>query len=313
MKKILTLLVLLCVWIIPGIGQVDVKTPARELNTSPSSPTVDKENSLLWEISGKDLKTPSYLYGTIHIIGKEDFFLTGNTKSAFAESERVVFEINMEEMNDFSVIFTLMGKVMMEGGTSLADLLSEEDYQLVEKKFAELGLPMMILNRLKPMFLSVFASGDIEPGSMSNGDMLSYEMEFMKMAQKGKKEMGGLETVEFQMSMFDSIPYQAQADMLIEAIKSESEGNDEFQKMVELYKNQDIKGMITMFDEGEGGVGGFEELLLVNRNKSWIPIMATMMADKPTFFAVGAGHLGGKSGVIELLRAEGYTVKSMRE
>ena len=208
-------------------------------------PTLEaKQNALLWKVTGKELKQPSYVFGTIHMIGAEDYFLTQAMKDAFAESDRVVFEINMEEMNDFSVLFKLMGKITMDDGKTLKDLLTDEDYKLVESHFKKMGLPLMFLEKIKPLFLSTFASGDIAPGDMQSGKLKSYEMEFMEMAEKSKKEMAGLETIEFQLSMFDSIPYKAQADMLVEAIKSSDEGgDDQFQQMVDMYKKQDIPNL----------------------------------------------------------------------
>ena len=267
-----------------------------------------KEKSLLWKVTGKELKEPSYVFGTIHMIDKNDFFLTDAMKDAFGKSDRVVFEINMEEMNDMSVLFKLMGKITMSDGQTLKDLVSPEDYKLVEKHFSEMGLPLMFLEKIKPLFLSTFASGDMAPGDLQSGEMKSYEMVFMEMAQQTKKEMGGLETIEFQLSMFDSIPYKAQADMLVDAIKSSGEGDDQFKQMVDLYKTQDMPGLYKMIEGDTEGVGEFEDLLLKGRNKNWIPIMEKMMGSKNTFFAVGAGHLGGESGVVALLRKQGYNV-----
>ncbi|MFK8100976.1 MAG: TraB/GumN family protein [Saprospiraceae bacterium] len=270
-----------------------------------------KEKALLWEISGKDVKKVSYLYGTIHMIGAEDFFLTPDTKKAFGEAEQVAFEINMEDMTNMGAQMSLLMGAMMKDGLSLKDLISEEDYKFVDTYFKEIGLPLFLLERLKPMLLTTFASGDMSPGDLSSGKMKSYEMEFMEMAKSGEKPMMGLETVEFQLSMFDSIPYKVQANMLVETLKAGDTGNDEFQDMVELYKNQDISGMLTMFEgeEAEGGLGDYEDLLLNSRNRNWIPIMGATMKEKQTFFAVGAGHLGGESGVIALLRKAGYTLK----
>ena len=269
------------------------------------------QNALLWKVTGNELKQPSYVFGTIHMIGKEDFFLTKGIETAFSASEKVVFEINMEEMNDMSILFKLMGKITMEGGQTLKDLVSDEDYKLVESHFKKMGLPLMFLEKIKPLFLSTFASGDVAPGDLQSGELKSYEMEFMEMAQNEKKEMGGLETIEFQLSMFDSIPYKAQADMLIDAIKGADSGNDQFQQMVEMYKKQDLPGLYRMIQGDTEGVAEFEDLLLVGRNKNWIPIMETMMDTKSTFFAVGAGHLGGENGVVALLRKKGFTVTAV--
>jgi len=210
---------------------------------------VPTEKSLLWKIEGKELTKPSYLYGTIHMIDKKDFFLTDSTVAVFDRMEQVVFEINMEDMSDIS------------------------------------------------------------PGGGMGEDIKSYEMEFMEMAKADEKAMGGLETIEYQMSVFDSIPYTDQAAMLVTSIRGGGEdGEDELSKMVEVYKQQDIAGMQQMFKADVDGIGKYEDIFLKNRNQNWIPVIAEMAKEQPTFFAVGAGHLGGKFGVITLLRKAGYVV-----
>ena len=102
--------------------------------------------------------------------------------------------------------------------------------------------------------------------------------------------------------------------MLVKSIKGGAkEGNSEFAKMVEMYKSQDIESMSQMMsgDDTEG-LGQYESMLITTRNLNWIPLMAKSMKEKQTFFAVGAGHLGGKKGVVNLLRKEGYTVKPLK-
>lgn len=287
----------------------------------PIEKTVEKKaahkpiaNSLLWAISGNGLEDTSYLYGTIHLIGKEDFFLTEATKTAFHKSEKVTFEINMEDMMDLGAQMGLMMKAFMSDGQTLSDFLEEDKYQEVKAHFAEMGMNdfmWQMMEKIKPMFLSIFGSMDMSGGGLQTGEMMSYEMEFMEMAKSDDKTIGGLETAEYQMSMFDSIPYEAQAAMLYESIKIEKSSTDQLDEMVKLYKNQDIKGMMKMFAADEEGVGQYEDLLLVGRNKNWIPIMQKMMNEQVTFFAVGAGHLGGENGVVNLLKAKGFKLTPM--
>ncbi len=275
----------------------------------PQAPTAE-ENSLLWEISGKELQQASYLFGTIHLIQKEDYALSDLAKNALEKAKWVTFEINMAEMSDFSKLMPLMMKAFMADGKTLRSLLSEEDYTLVKAHFEKAGLPMFLIERIKPMFLSAMGNEDVA-SMQSNGEMVSYEMELMKIAEEQKKQVAGLETAEYQMSIFDSIPYEVQAKMLVESIKAGEGDNHAFQEMVELYKKQDITGLSKMI-QADQEVSNYEEVLLVRRNKNWIPVMAKMMAESPTFFAVGAGHLAGEQGVIALLRAAGYNVKPLR-
>ena len=286
-----------------------------------TSPSVSEaEKSLLWEISGKDLTKPSYLYGTIHMIPKQDFFLTEETKKAIAASQKVTFEINMKEMNNPMALIGVFMKAMMPNGTRLRDLLSADDYQLVKNRFDSIGMPIAMLERVKPMFLSALTESDgaqFNPMDTSATDQktVSYEFEIMHIAEKQKKEFGGLETMEFQMGIFDSIPYKAQAEMLVNGIKSAAKGGEgEFSKMVQMYKAQDIEAMSKIMDSDKDteGLEQYESMLITTRNRNWIPLMAKSMKQKQTFFAVGAGHLGGKKGVINLLRKEGYIVKPLK-
>jgi uncharacterized protein YbaP (TraB family) len=273
---------------------------------------VPTEKSLVWKISGKGLKKPSFLYGTIHMIPKDQFELPEPVREGLDKVRRVAFEIDMKEMTNLRSQMSLITKSFMAGGKTLKDLLNEEDYALVRAKMAEKGLPAGMFERMKPMFLStLFSSDDSSP--LGGGSITSVEMELFKMSKNRKLESAGLETAAYQMSVFDSIPYTAQAQMLVEGLRSMdslSTGEDQLDEMLRMYRDQDISAMQSMIGE-DSGMGQYEDILLKKRNQNWIPVMARMMADKPTLFAVGAGHLGGKYGVVALLRKEGYRVESI--
>ena len=281
-------------------------------NTTLDYKPLDK--SLLWEISGPGISKPSFLYGTIHIINSKDFFLPKGTMSAFDAAKKVVFEIDMKEMSDISKLMGMMNKLFMKDGKTLKDLVSNDEYKMIGGHFQKMGLPIFMLERMKPMFLTVFAYGDMDPSGIKNGNMKSYEMEFMEMAKNTDKATSGLETIDFQIGLFDEIPYEAQAKMLVDAIKnSGNEGKgDEFQKMTDMYVKQDIHAMVDMISEEGSSVAGFEDKLLVGRNKNWIPMIVEEAKKGQTFFAVGAGHLGGPQGVIHLLRKAGYKMTPVK-
>ena len=306
---------------------------AQETPTTVETPKVDyaqlvpQKKSLLWKIEGNDLKETSYLFGTIHMIPSNSFFWPPNTKEAVAKCERMTFEINMDDMTNFGSQLSIMMNLFMKNGVTLPKLLSKEDYQLVRDHFETINMPLpaFMIDKIKPMFLSIMATTDMDMmgGGLMGGDdeddsddesegIKSYEMEFMELANESDMLMDGLETVEFQMSMFDSIPYQAQAEMLVDAVKTAQDStlsqDGSIDELVKLYKQQDLQALQQTIQDESAGVEQFEELLLVKRNKNWIPIMEKQMADKATFFAVGAGHLGGEKGVIALLRAQGYTL-----
>jgi uncharacterized protein YbaP (TraB family) len=119
--------------------------------------------------------------------------------------------------------------------------------------------------------------------------------------------------MEFQLSVFDSIPYAAQAEMLVESLRSAESEDGIFQAMIDLYLAQDIESLYAVVGDDEVGAGPYEDILVKNRNRKWISGIREQMEMGPAFFAVGAGHLGGPDGVIRLLRLEGFTCTPVLE
>lgn len=313
-KNILWLVVcLLSFCTLPAQDQASVSQPTNTQNDT-------LENALLWEISGNGLKTPSYLYGTIHIIGEDDFFLTDSTVITFNQTKQLALEIDIDDMNNPFKMLGMIGGMMMDDGLTLKDLLKEDEYKITHQYIIDsMGMPSLMagmMERMKPMFLSEMVGTDMS--SMQEGDGMlsqqgskSYEMELSAMAKEKEMEVLGLETVAFQLSIFDSIPYKEQAYMLYDAIQSGGEKEAAaLDELVEMYKKQDINGLNQMI-VGDAEFSKYNEILLVNRNKNWIPKIGKYAQQMPTFFAVGAGHLPGDQGVIMLLRQAGYTVRAI--
>ena len=266
------------------------------------------EHALLWEISGPAVNT-SYLFGTIHMIPADDYFLPAGTEQAMGQTDKMVFEIDIQEMmEDPMAQMGIMMKAFMNGGTTLRDLLSDEDYAIVKNHFDEIGLPLFIFERVKPMFLAILASGDMSMDAMSMESTKSYEMEFLEIAEAKEMSVGGLETVDFQISVFDSIPYDVQAEMLVQSIQDQDSDSNMLDELVELYTSQNINALFSALGESDEQMMEYEDILVSGRNKNWIPLMEDMMKDEAVFFAVGAGHLAGEDGVINLLKKAGYTL-----
>jgi len=276
--------------------------------TDPLPAITSDPNSLLWEITGNGLEQKSYLYGTIHMIEKKDFFMTDVTKDRFNRTQVLFLELDMD---DPSLMFKGLMGVFMNGGVTLKDLVTEEEYQRIDDYFKEqTGSGIAMFNRMKPMLVSAM----VQEKSMT-GEVTSYEAEFMELANKRGMEVEGLETAEFQMSMFDSIPYEQQAQMLLDGVDGKDGMNSEelFKEMIALYKAEDVNGLASIISEESKDMENFERLLLETRNRNWIPIISKQSAIMPTFFAVGAGHLGGENGVIKLMQEAGYTMTPIKQ
>ncbi len=300
-------------WIAPALLLVGCRT-AEKATYAPDQ-IIPSEKKLLWKISGMGLRQPSHLFGTIHMIPKDDFNLAPQVKDALEDAKRVAFEIDMKDMTNIFAQFSMITKALMRDGKKLRDLLSPEDYALVKRKLNDKGMSISMFERIKPMFLSMALANEGGENPTKGSAITSVEMELYKIARDRQMESAGLETMGYQMGLFDQIPYEAQAKMLVESLRATGDGGengeDDFSKMIELYLAQDIAAMQRMIST-EQGMKEYEDILLNQRNRNWIPEMARLMQQKPTFFAVGAGHLGGPEGVVALLRRAGYKVEAVQ-
>jgi len=266
------------------------------------------ENALLWKIEDpKNKEIKSYLFGTIHLIGKYDFILRDEVKTALDNCKSTIFELNMDDMNDMTKMMGIMMKANMNGDSTLKDLISKEDYNLVNDFFSKEGIPLVMFEKMKPMFISSLIMGPMSGNEKE--EMVSYEMELLKIAKEKQKKIDGLETFEYQLGIFDIIPYSLQAKLLVEAVKStkDTTSDNQLVDMIAAYKNQDLQKLQVLMNSDTKELGDYTKLLLDDRNKNWVPIIKTKIAE-PTFFAVGAGHLAGENGVISLLRKAGLKV-----
>lgn len=258
------------------------------------------KNSLLWKVEGDNIKT-SYVFGTIHLIPQEDFKLKEKVKTAFKACDIAALELDMDNPQFMA---NIMKYGYLEKGKELKSFMDEDEYKTLDNFLKQkIGSGMAQFNNAKPfMLMSVLLS------ATADKPMASYEMTLMQMAKADNKEIEGLETLKSQISIFDETPYDEQIDDLIEMIENPDENKELYSKMVELYVSEDIKGLFSYMDDYMNGDLELTAKFLDDRNKKWIPKMIEFSKDQSVFYAVGAGHLGGKNGVLKLLKKAGYKI-----
>jgi uncharacterized protein YbaP (TraB family) len=293
-----------------GLGYAQAKKSAAKPKAPvPLKPgnVVQPANSLLWEITGRGLTQPSYLYGTMHILCAEDAKLSEGLKKAIKDSKQIYFEVDMDNMQE------MMGAlqfIRMNDGVKLSDLLTPLEYGRIKDYFDKNKsmLPFAMMNRFKPYFITAMLSSEI----MGCDEKSGSEQLIMTESKKYDKNISGLESIEFQASIFDSIPYQKQAKDLLMYVDSIDHYKKVSAQMVDLYRKQDINNIDTLLQQSDPGMTDYMDILLFGRNKRWAMQMPEQMFQMSTLFAVGAGHLGGENGVINLLRKDGFTVKPLK-
>ncbi|PTX62829.1 hypothetical protein C8N46_102229 [Kordia periserrulae] len=274
-------------------------------NSSKSVATSNKssklENSLLWKISGNGIEKPSYLYGTIHLTC--DYTYTDKLRKAFDETERLVLEI---DMTNPKLQADMMKLIFMEKGKTIQGMMNEDDYKTLSDFFKEqVGVDLKMFNTMKPFAITATLTSKM--AVCDNGT--AYETEFMKIAKEQNEAVIGLETIEDQMNVFDQIPYDEQLKSLVEmANTGMDESRKSFEKMTKYYNAEDLEGLLNVMTE-QGLEADFQESLVDQRNRNWIPLIEKIAKEAPAFIGVGALHLPGEQGVINLLRKQGYTVE----
>jgi uncharacterized protein YbaP (TraB family) len=261
-------------------------------------------SQLLYEIKSKDGQHTSYLFGTIHMMPKEQFNIDSTLTAAFNKSSMIAMEVDLNM--DLAQKIELAKETILPEGKTLRNICTDAQYQLIytyaldsmhmsKKKFKR-------YSRLKPFFFSsVMLQESLE-------DTKSYELEFGEMAKKGSKKTMGLESIQVQMQTINTVSLEDQVRMLIDGM-NQTQGYD---AMLSNYLSESIDALyIDIITESEG-FPNFIENFLNKRNSQWIPVITDQIERENTFIAVGAGHLPGPKGVLELLRAQGYSLTPIR-
>ncbi|MFM1915672.1 MAG: hypothetical protein RLZZ531_1341 [Bacteroidota bacterium] len=259
---------------------------------------------LLYKINGKGLKQDSYVFGTIHTMPKEDFDMPNKVMNALKSCETIALEIQLDM--SLSEKIELAKMTLIPNGETLKIYMSDSSYtklkkycmdsmQWKESKFEQ-------YSHMKPFFFSSVVLQE------KIGKQKSFEMEFDKLAKKYKKPLIGLETVMYQMETIDRISIQDQLQFM-----DDFSNMAEFDVLFKLYEQEDINGLYQMISSETDMLPEFNHWFLDVRNANWIPVIEKQINKEATFIAVGAGHLGGTNGVLELLRKQGYTVTGIND
>jgi uncharacterized protein YbaP (TraB family) len=191
---------------------------------------------------------------------------------------------------------------MLPEGKTIADITTKENSERIRKfcidslKWKESKYTKM--SRFRPFFLTSLITQELI------GKSKSYEIEFKKLAKKNKMSTTGLETIQFQMKLMNEVSDEEHIKMLLLGLTTD---NSEFNKLLSAYLKKDIVLLGTLMNNAELSPE-FYSNLIVKRNQKWIPIISELIQNKSSFIAVGAAHLPGKEGVLNLLRESGYTV-----
>ena len=257
------------------------------------------KSSLLWKVTGKGISKPSYLFGTFHIICKEDFKVSTILQQKFNATEKLYEEMKMD---DPSLQVKMMTK--MKSDKNLKQLLDSVSYKTLADSFQKItGVPLAFFSDYKPFLCVSMLTQKMLPCK----DVTQPETEFIKLAKAKQIEVWGLETIDDEINAIDKISIDSQLTSLVKVVSNFDGVKQVMFMFLEMYKKRNPDELYK-FMQSNGLDGVFASAMLEERNKRWIPTIIENLQKQPTFFAFGAGHLSGENGIITLLRKKGYKV-----
>lgn len=297
MKKKLSLLSVIFAMLFSIVSNIQAQTGKTTANSS-----------LLYEISGKNLKKPSYLFGTIHLMCEKDMFPAEKLKSYINQTEQMMLELDLD---DASIMQKAAKGMMLPDGKTIKNYLKPEEYVKLDELFKNyLEVSFDGFQTFKPVMASFLLL--TSPKVIGCQPPTAYDVFLSQTAATNKMPILGLETVEAEFTALDSQPLDKQIEALNKMAANPEKGFGIFKSMYQIYLTQNSDELYNLTVKEFKADGMSQEKLLDDRNTKWIPVIEKNIAGKPSFIGVGAAHLGGKKGVVSLLRAKGYNLTPIK-
>lgn len=267
------------------------------------------EKHFIWEVQ-RGTGAPTYLVGSLHVLTKAHYPLPAAFEKAFEKSTVLIEEIDLDELSDPAQAIPLLAKSMYADGRTLDQAIAPSLYQQVIERAAKAGLPMALLQRMKPWMAAVTL---IAPALQSAGfdPSLGVDRYFLEKAKARALEHRGLETAESQFDRLDGMPPAVQEAMLRAMLSDLDAQLANVETIAAAWAKGDASTIERLM------LGAFLESpelyqrLIVERNRNWVePIENTCLhTNTSCFVVVGAGHLVGPHGVVAMLAKKGYRVE----
>lgn len=275
-----------------------------------ANPCSAQQSSLLWEISGDKLAKPSYLYGTIHVSDQRVFQFGDSVIWAFRKAEAAAFELDMKKSNIMQMASRM---VIKDSSESLKNLLKKKDYErLTALAKKQMGPMAGFVDQIKPFYVYAFllqGNEEVKQPSAENSQALDLAMQ--DKARSLGKIIVGIEEMAEQMEAIDKLPIEDQVDLVRRQLRNPQKEEDNMEELILMYLSQDLEGLNELM-ASEGGTAAMMNALIDNRNYKMSERIDTLVQNRSAFIAIGAGHLSGDDGVINLLRKSGYRLRPMQ-
>jgi len=268
------------------------------------------QKNFLWKVQSEG--NAVYVLGSIHVMRQEDYPLHENIEDAFSKSDILAVEANINDIAQLD-LQTLMEKALYPENETLKDHVSEETYEILKKETERLGLPLMLVERQKPWFLALSLTS-MEILKLGLNPSYGIDMHFISQAS-GKKKIVELESLEYQFDLLSSFDDDEQESFLLYTLRDLKLLEQELKSMIDAWESGDtetLQSIMKKSTSGDSDMSTVYEKLITERNRNMAGKIEEYLEDDETYFIiVGAGHLVGEKGIINLLKEKGYTVKQL--
>jgi uncharacterized protein YbaP (TraB family) len=272
---------------------------------TPLSASEDKSHGLLWELSKPGIE-PAYLFGTIHSEDPGVLQLPQPVQQAIDRSHTVVLEMLLDAE---AMMYSSTAMLMMDG-RMLSDIIGKPLFRQAASAIRSRGIPEVVLERMKPWAAAVILS---MPASETG---LVLDMMLYQSALQQGKSVHGLETVQEQLNIFEALPEKDQVMLLQEAVDNFSGLDAMHAELLDAYKARDLAALMALneaaMESGDQQLADeFQQHLVVDRNHRMVERMQVYLRQGQVFVAVGALHLPGEEGLLNLLEQQGFTIRRL--
>ncbi len=268
-----------------------------------------QEKSFLWKVRSE--KNSIYILGSIHLLKKESYPLKQSIEQAFDAASKLVLEIDLQSATPEKTRQVTLEKGLFRDGTTLQQNVDEETYDLTERRAREVGIDLRAMNPLKPWLVALTLM-TVKLQKLGFDPNYGVDRYLAERAKRSGKSTGGLESLEFQIGLLDGLSRRDQEMMLRETLKELDRLDQGVDQIVQLWLKGDVGSLEEWLLAGMREYPEVYAKVIVERNRRWLPQIEKMIAQRENaIVVVGAAHLVGREGVIELLKQRGYTVEQL--
>jgi uncharacterized protein YbaP (TraB family) len=267
----------------------------------------DTNKHCLWSI--ETASNTIFLLGSMHISPKNIYPLPEVIERAYDQCPKVIFEADMAAVKDPAFQTKIMAFGVYPDGETLKDHISAQTFDLLEKRADATGLPMQQLNRLKP-WLCALSLSSIEFLKLGFDPAYGIDLYFFNKAKKDGKEIEGFETAQFQLSLMTQMTPKQEEMMLRQTLIDLEVIEKDAASLVNYWKTGNSTGLDFLILKSFRGFPELYDRWFLSRNKQWLAEIKKLAGkNENVFIVVGAGHLVGKNGLVELLKRQNYKVR----